>query len=114
MEATLHYSNPLCAVPRIGSDTRSNCYVIVLVCSLGGLLPGVCSGGVVCSWGGVCSWGVSAPGGYFGYCLVKISIFYGKTDFKPIRNRSGTVNSKSFVGKDLLRIKWNFELTVHF
>ena len=28
--------------------------------------------------------------------------------------RSGTVNSKSFVGKDLLRIKWNFELTVHF
>ena len=26
--------------------------------------------------------------------------------------RSGTVNSKSFVGKDLLRIKWNFELTV--
>ena len=28
--------------------------------------------------------------------------------------RSGTVNSKSFVSKDLLRIKWNFELTVHF
>ena len=28
--------------------------------------------------------------------------------------RSGTVNSKSFVGKDLLRIKWDFELTVHF
>ena len=26
--------------------------------------------------------------------------------------RSGTVNSKSFAGKDLLRIKWNFELTV--
>ena len=26
--------------------------------------------------------------------------------------RSGTVNSKSFVGKDFLRIKWNFELTV--
>ena len=24
--------------------------------------------------------------------------------------RSGTVNSKSFVGKDLLRIKWKFEL----
>ena len=28
--------------------------------------------------------------------------------------RLGTVNSKSFVGKVLLRIKWNFELTVHF
>ena len=28
--------------------------------------------------------------------------------------RSGTVNSKSFVCKILLRIKWKFELTVHF
>ena len=28
--------------------------------------------------------------------------------------RSGTVNSKSFVGMVLLRIKWKFELTVHF
>ena len=28
--------------------------------------------------------------------------------------RSGTVNSKSFVTKVLLRIKWKFELTVHF
>ena len=28
--------------------------------------------------------------------------------------RSGTVNSKSFVSKDLLRIKWKFELTVYF
>ena len=24
------------------------------------------------------------------------------------------VNSKSFVGKDFLRIKWKYELTVHF
>ena len=24
------------------------------------------------------------------------------------------VNSNSFVGKDFLRIKWSFELTVHF
>ena len=31
---------------------------------------------------------------------------------RPIQNyRSGTVNSKSFVGKVLLRIKWKFELT---
>ena len=28
--------------------------------------------------------------------------------------RLGTVNSKSFVSKVLLRIKWNFELTVYF
>ena len=28
--------------------------------------------------------------------------------------RSGTVNSKSFVDKVLLRIKWKFELTVYF
>ena len=28
--------------------------------------------------------------------------------------RSGKVNSKSFVSKVLLRIKWNFELTVYF
>ena len=32
----------------------------------------------------------------------------------PVCYRSGTVNSKSFVGKILLRIKWKFELTVHF
>ena len=28
--------------------------------------------------------------------------------------RLGTVNSKSFVGKVLLRIKWKLKLTVHF
>ena len=28
--------------------------------------------------------------------------------------RLGTVNSKTFVSKVLLRIKWKFELTVHF
>ena len=28
--------------------------------------------------------------------------------------RSDTVNSKSFVGKDFLRNKWKYELTVHF
>ena len=28
--------------------------------------------------------------------------------------RSGTVNSKSFVGKVFLRIKWKFEFTMHF
>ena len=32
----------------------------------------------------------------------------------PISYRSGTVNSKSFVGKVLLRIKQKFELTVYF
>ena len=33
---------------------------------------------------------------------------------KSFYYRLGTVNSKSFVGKILLRIKWKFELTVHF
>ena len=28
--------------------------------------------------------------------------------------KSGTVNSKSFVGKGFLRNKWKYELTVHF
>ena len=28
-----------------------------------------------------------------------------------LQYRSGTVNSKSFIGKVLLRIKWKFELT---
>ena len=32
----------------------------------------------------------------------------------PNLYRLGTVNSKSFVSKVLLRIKWKFELTVHF
>ena len=29
-------------------------------------------------------------------------------------HRPGTVNSKLFAGKVLLRIKWKFELTVYF
>ena len=33
---------------------------------------------------------------------------------QELKYRSGTVNSKSFVGKVLLRIKWKFELTVYF
>ena len=40
-----------------------------------------------------------------------------ETDLESyVRNyyRSGTVNSKSFASKVLLRIKWKFELTVHF
>ena len=32
----------------------------------------------------------------------------------PPNDRLGTVNLKSFVSKVLLRIKWKFELTVHF
>ena len=34
--------------------------------------------------------------------------------FFAIDYRPGTVNSKSFVGQVLLRIKWKFKLTVHF
>ena len=35
-------------------------------------------------------------------------------DRRKLFYRSDTVNSKSFVSKVLLRIKWKFELTVHF
>ena len=36
-------------------------------------------------------------------------------DHSPDLNyRLGTVFSKSFIGKILLRIKWKFEITVHF
>ena len=35
-------------------------------------------------------------------------------DRRKLFYRSDTVNSKSFIGKVLLRIKWKFELTVHF
>ena len=34
-----------------------------------------------------------------------------KGTYQHWQYRSGTVNSKSFVGKVLLRIKWKFELT---
>ena len=40
---------------------------------------------------------------------LQIVSFLEKLDY-----RSGTVNSKSFVGKGLLRIKWKFELRVYF
>ena len=43
-------------------------------------------------------------------CNFHLNGFYGR--IYPYR--SGTVNSKSFVGKVLLRIKWKFELTVYF
>ena len=36
---------------------------------------------------------------------------YGFRYVNVSRYRSGTVNSKSFVGKVLLQIKWRFQLT---
>ena len=47
--------------------------------------------------------------GYF--CFLE---FLLKDDVITAYYRLGTVNSKSYVGKNLLRIKWKFELTVHF
>ena len=48
-------------------------------------------------------------------CWVVLCVKRRKNSFpKPVLHfeyRSGTVNSKSFVGKVLLRIKWKFELT---
>ena len=36
------------------------------------------------------------------------------SDINILTYRSGTVNSKSFVGKVFHWIKWKYELTVHF
>ena len=44
------------------------------------------------------------------YICVDLSLYY----FAKILLQVGNVNSKSFVGKVLLRIKWKFELTVYF
>ena len=43
----------------------------------------------------------------------EVSLFYAHhmNSVKTLKYRSGTVNSKSFIGKVLLRIKWKFELT---
>ena len=38
------------------------------------------------------------------------NIFVHNVLLMSIRYRLGTVNSKSFVGKDFLQIKWKFEL----
>ena len=51
--------------------------------------------------------------------LGRLSYFYLALGLSNCRKvikiyRSGTVNSKSFVGKVFLRIKWKFELTVRF
>ena len=40
----------------------------------------------------------------------KMSSAHSQTSLNVSWYRSGTVNSKSFVGKVLLRIKWKFEL----
>ena len=42
------------------------------------------------------------------------SIEFNPEKLKQWHYRLGTVNSKSFVSKILLQIKWKFELTVHF
>ena len=43
-----------------------------------------------------------------------VELLFGMSGFIYSEYRSGTVNSKSFVSKVLLRIKWKFELTVYF
>ena len=42
-----------------------------------------------------------------------ISVTNERSDYSDYY-RSGTVNSKSFVGKVFLRIKWKYKLTVYF
>ena len=39
---------------------------------------------------------------------------HSEINFITFKYRSGTVNSKSFVGEVFLQIKWKYELTVHF
>ena len=48
------------------------------------------------------------------HCPVEDPTHYSAKLYKKTAYRLGTVNSKSFVSKVLLRIKWKFELTVHF
>ena len=45
---------------------------------------------------------------------IDISVLVQYEHLHTILYRLGTVNSKSFVGKDFLRLKWKYELTVHF
>ena len=55
-------------------------------------------------------------------CYIEYGVHCAHSNVKPQGQsrvneryyRSGTVNSKSFVSKILLRIKCKFELTVHF
>ena len=41
-------------------------------------------------------------------------LLFKRTFVNPVTGRERLINSKSFVSKVLLRIKWKFELTVHF
>ena len=93
---------------------------------------GLCQGGVsakedLCLGGSLCLDGVSVQRGL---CLAGslsrrwwVSVQGGAVSVRktpPYAKeysclyRLGTVNSKSFVGKVLLRIKWKFKLTVYF
>ena len=73
------------------------------------------TGSLVVTFGGVPNFDVanSLDGAYLGsFTMVAINEFLVRLPSKRADNRyrSGTVNSKSFVGKVLLRIKWKFEL----
>ena len=46
------------------------------------------------------------------YDLILRELIYQRSKRRDYR--SGTVNSKSFFGKDLLQIQWKYELTVYF
>ena len=67
---------------------------------------------VIISGGSKISQGVSTP--QFGAKSGFVQQCRGCAKIAKINYRSGTVNSKSFVGKVLLRIKWKFELAVYF
>ena len=93
--------------------------------SRGSLSRGLCSGGL--SPGGICTGGLCPRGSLSGESLSRVQgisvretpcmvtggqygSYWNAFLFHRCEYRSGTVNSKSFVGKVLLRIKWKFEL----
>ena len=54
------------------------------------------------------------PAGFFLVLVYSYTQLKEEKTYKSLTYRLGTVNSKSFVGKVLLQIKWKFELTVYF
>ena len=44
----------------------------------------------------------------------QLMVFTNTQNWHYWHYRSATVNSKSFIRKDLLQIKWNYELAIHF
>ena len=89
------------------------CMVAGRVCVVAGehvWLPG----GMCGCWGCVVGMYVVARGACMGYDEIRSMSGRYTSYWNAFLYRLGTVNLKSFISKVLLRIKWKFELTVHF